>query len=168
MLRFSDLSNAARSQLQHLSDITPLNIDQTVRRVFKKEILESGDKYISIFEPHTDIIVKGERDIVYGHKTFYSVGTSGLVLDTILVQGNPKDTEYFINPLERHEKIFRRFSRKSSPTEALPLRRICILQKTLASRSFASVRPWESRSRKWSKADGYLKRFEPFEQVLSR
>lgn len=109
---FSEFSNAARKQLQHLSDITPLIIDQTVRRVFKKEILASDDKYVSIFETHTDIIVKGERDIVYGHKTFFSVGTSGLVLDTILVQGNPKDTEYFFDLLERHEKIFHRFPRQ--------------------------------------------------------
>lgn len=106
------LSNSAQSQLQHLSQITPLIIDQTIRRVFKNEILESGDKYVSIFEPHTDIIVKGERDVVYGHKTFFSVGTSGLVLDTILVQGNPKDSEYFVDLLQRHEKIFQRYPRQ--------------------------------------------------------
>lgn len=106
------LSGSIVSQLQHLSEITPLIVEQTVRRVFKKEALDSGDKYFSIFEPHTDIIVKGERDIVYGHKTFFSVGTSGLVLDTILVQGNPKDSEYFIDLLERHEKIFQRFPRQ--------------------------------------------------------
>lgn len=167
-MNFQHLSSSIVSQLQHLSEITPLIIEQTVRRVFKKETLESGDKYVSIFEPHTDIIVKGERDIVYGHKTFFSVGTSGLVLDTILVQGNPKDTEYFIDLLERHEKIFHAFPGKSSPTEALPRRRIYMLQKTLALRTFASVRPWESRSRKWSKAVGYLKNFETFERVLSR
>ncbi len=32
---------------------------------------EYSDKYVSFFEPHTDIIVKGEGDIVYGHKTFF-------------------------------------------------------------------------------------------------
>ena len=112
LVNLQHLSNSAQSQLQHLSEITPLIIDQTVRRVFKKETLESGDKYVSIFEPHTDIIVKGERDIVYGHKTFFSVGTSGLVLDTILVQGNPKDSEYFVDLLERHEKNFKRYPRQ--------------------------------------------------------
>ncbi len=112
LLNFSDLSHAARNQLQHLSNLIPLIIDQTVRRVFKKETLESGDKYVSIFEPHTDIIVKGERDIVYGHKTFFSVGTSGLILDTILVQGNPKDSEYFVDLLERHAKNFQRYPRQ--------------------------------------------------------
>lgn len=99
-------------QLKNLSQITPLIVEQAVLRVIKKEVVESSDKYVSIFEPHTDIIVKGERDVVYGHKTFFTVGTSGLVLDTVLVQGNPKDNEYFIDLLERHNKTFQRYPRQ--------------------------------------------------------
>jgi len=99
-------------QLTHLFEITPHIIEQTVRRVFKDEIVKNEQKYVSIFEPHTDIIVKGIRDVVYGHKTFFSVGTSGLILDTMLVQGNPKDSEYFVDLLERHQSIFQRYPRQ--------------------------------------------------------
>lgn len=99
-------------QLTHLFEIIPHIIEQTVRRVFKDEIVNNEQKYVSIFEPHTDIIVKGVRDVVYGHKTFFSVGKSGLILDTMLVQGNPKDSEYFIDLLERHQSIFQRYPRQ--------------------------------------------------------
>jgi len=99
-------------QLNNLSQMIPIVIDQTRRRVIKKEQVPSEDKIFSIFEPHTDIIVKGERDVVYGHKTFFTVGSNGLILDTMLVQGNPKDTEYFIDLLDRHKETFGRYPRQ--------------------------------------------------------
>ena len=52
---------------------------QTERRVFFGEAIAAGDKIVSLFEPHADIIVKGSRDVEYGHKlnliTFSRSGT---------------------------------------------------------------------------------------------
>ena len=45
-------------------------IDQTVRRVIKREKVPASEKVVSFFEEHTDIIVKGRRDTQYGHKVF--------------------------------------------------------------------------------------------------
>lgn len=38
---------------------------------FWRKIDEMDQKFISIFEPHTDIILNGEHDIAFGHKTFF-------------------------------------------------------------------------------------------------
>jgi IS5 family transposase len=43
-------------------------IDQTQRRVVEGEKVPASEKLVSLFEEHTDIIVKGSRDIQYGHK----------------------------------------------------------------------------------------------------
>ncbi len=43
----------------------PIIIDQTRRRVLKNEQVPAEDKLFSIFEPHTDIIVKGQRDCYF-------------------------------------------------------------------------------------------------------
>ncbi len=43
-------------------------IDQTERRVLKGEKVPAGEKLVSLFEPHSDIIVKGGREVHYGHK----------------------------------------------------------------------------------------------------
>jgi transposase, IS5 family len=43
-------------------------IDQTGRRVLHGEQVPAGEKLVSIFEEHTDIIVKDRRDTLYGHK----------------------------------------------------------------------------------------------------
>ncbi len=43
-------------------------IDQTYRRVVLGESVPAVDKLVSIFEPHTDIIIKDRREVIYGHK----------------------------------------------------------------------------------------------------
>lgn len=103
---------AKYSRLMGLSSILPVIIDQTWRRVIKKEQVPVDEKIFSIFEPHTDLIVIGDRDRVYGHKTFFTVGTSGIVVDTILVQGNPNDSEYFMDIIERQHEIYGRYPRQ--------------------------------------------------------
>ena len=57
---------------------------------------------VSLFEPHTDIIIKGGREVEYGHKVTLSTGKSGLVLDAVIETGNPPDTTCFLPMLHRH------------------------------------------------------------------
>jgi len=77
-------------------------IDQTERRVFAGEAVPAGEKLVSLFETHTDIIVKGGRDVHYGHKLNLTTGRSGLVFDIVVEAGNPADSERFLPMLERH------------------------------------------------------------------
>jgi IS5 family transposase len=55
-------------------------IDQAQRRVHKGEQVPSAEKIFSLFEEHTDIIIKGSRDIQYGHKLNLTSGRSGHLL----------------------------------------------------------------------------------------
>src|SRR5712671_5881767 len=57
--------------------------------------------YLPLFEPHADIIVKGARDVQYGHKLNLVTGHSGLILDVVVEAGNPADAERFLPMLER-------------------------------------------------------------------
>jgi IS5 family transposase len=77
-------------------------IDQTTRRVFNDEKVPASEKIFSLFETHTDIIVKGSRDIQYGHKLNFSTGRSGMVLDVVIESGNPADSDQFIPMVDRH------------------------------------------------------------------
>ncbi len=58
-------------------------VDQAERRVLRGERVPAQEKVASLFEPHTDIIVKGGREVQYGHKVNLSTGASGLVLDAV-------------------------------------------------------------------------------------
>ena len=59
-----------------------------------------------MFETHTDIIIKGNRDIQYGHKLNLSSGKSGLILDVVVEEGNPADTDRLLPMLKRHINIY--------------------------------------------------------------
>ena len=80
-------------------------IDQTERRVLLGESVPSEQKIVSLFEPHTDIIVKDRRDTLYGHKIFLSAGESGLITDCVIAQGNPADVTMAIPMLRRQTRI---------------------------------------------------------------
>lgn len=81
-------------------------INQTERRVLQDESVPAAEKIFSIFEAHTDIIIKGARDIQYGHKLNLCSGKSGLILDVVIETGNPADTSRFLPMLERHKEHY--------------------------------------------------------------
>ena len=65
--------------------------DITYRKEIEGEKVPSEDKLFSIYEQHTDIIVKGQREVLFGHKVNLAAGKSNLVLDCQVVRGNPSD-----------------------------------------------------------------------------
>lgn len=81
-------------------------IDQTSRRIFNGESVPAAEKIVSLFEPHTDIIIKGRRDIEYGHKINLATEKSGLITAVRIEQGNPCDTERFIPLIEAHQNLY--------------------------------------------------------------
>ena len=93
------------AELQETVMIGRQVIDQTRRRVVEGESVLSSEKVVSIFEPHSDIIVKGRRDVEYGHKICLTTGASSLVLDCIVTEGNPADNTMAEPMTERHEEI---------------------------------------------------------------
>jgi len=83
-------------------------LKQTEGRVLRGEKAPVGEKVVSFFERHTDVIVKGRRDTQYGHKIFLSGGRSGLILDCVIARGNPADAAMFPDLLARQEALYGR------------------------------------------------------------
>jgi IS5 family transposase len=101
-------ATAACEQLRHYIPLAHQIIAQTERRVLRGESVPSTDKLVSIFEPHTDIIVKDNRDTYYGHKICLTSGTSGLVTDVVVQTGNPADSTLAVAMMKRHRKLYGR------------------------------------------------------------
>jgi IS5 family transposase len=95
-----------RGRLDHYLPLIERIVAQTERRVLASEAVPAGDKLVSLFEPHADIIVKGGRDVQYGHKLNLTTGRSGLILDVVVETGNPADAERFLPMLERHIALY--------------------------------------------------------------
>ena len=57
-----------QAEFRHYRPLIERIIAQTERRVLHGEAVAANEKIVSLFEPHADIIVKGARDVQYGHK----------------------------------------------------------------------------------------------------
>jgi len=90
-----------RAGVNHYLPLIARIIDQSERRVLNGEAVPAGEKLVSLFEPHADIIVKGGREVQYGHKLNLVTGKSGLILDVVVEAGNPADAERFLPMLDR-------------------------------------------------------------------
>jgi len=91
-------------ELRALADVGPRVISQARRRVILGESVPSVEKVVSLHEPHVDIIIKDNRNTYFGHKLFATRGTSGLVLDMLLVRGNPNDAASAVALVQRLER----------------------------------------------------------------
>jgi IS5 family transposase len=65
------------------------------------ESVPNNEKIFSIYEDHTDIIVKGAREAAFGHKVNLATGRSNLILDCEIVDGNPRDSTLYEGVLDR-------------------------------------------------------------------
>lgn len=89
-------------------------INQTERRVINGEHVPAAEKVVSIFEPHTDIIKKDRRETYYGHKVCLTGGQSNLILDCLIVEGNPADTTLTETMLDRQNELYGRYPLKAA------------------------------------------------------
>lgn len=94
------------SELERFIPLVEQVIDQSRRRILLGEKVPANEKIVSIFEPHTDIIKKGQREIVYGHKVLLTGGRSNLITDCAVERGNPADAAQFVPAVGRQEKHF--------------------------------------------------------------
>lgn len=107
----------AQGMIEDLERLIPLAravMDQTERRVLHGEKVPASEKIFSIFEPHTDIIIKDRREVLYGHKVCLSGGPSNLITDCLIVEGNPADSTLTTRMLDRHERIYGRYPLKAA------------------------------------------------------
>ena len=101
-------------QIEHYIRLTEKVINQTRRRVMQGEKVDAQDKVVSIFEPHTDIIVKDRREALFGHKVCLTGGASNLILDCLILEGNPADTDLAVPMLDRQNELYGRYPLKAS------------------------------------------------------
>jgi IS5 family transposase len=108
------LATKAREQLQTFLPLARQVVCQTSRRIFEGESVPAQEKIVSIFEPHTDIIRKDRRDTYYGHKICLTGGASNLILDCVVLEGNPADSELTEMMLDRQNMLYGRYPLKAS------------------------------------------------------
>jgi IS5 family transposase len=124
-------------QVRHYRPLIERIIRQSERRVLHGEPVPAGEKLVSLFEPHADIIVKGSRDPKYGHKLNLSTGRSGMILDLVIEAGNPADSDRLLPMLARHVDVWGQAPRQAAADGGFATRDNLARAKTLGVRDMA-------------------------------
>lgn len=97
-----------RKQIEHHCGLGAQVIDQARRRVLEKESVPTAEKIYSIFEPHTDLIIRGkvQKPVEFGHKVFLAESAQGLITQYHVLDGNPVDEVHVQSTLKRHMQLF--------------------------------------------------------------
>ncbi len=98
----------ARS-LATLERVLPLGwqvLEQTHARVVDGVTIPASEKIVSIFESHTDILVKDRRETLFGHKICLAAGASAFITDVVVLDGNPADATLVDPMLDRHARLY--------------------------------------------------------------
>ena len=116
-------------------------VAEDLRRHGVKETGQQGLSAESVlrceFERHADIIVKGGREVQYGHKLNLTTGRSGLILDLVIEAGNPADSERFLPMLNRHVGFYGEAPRQTAADGGFASRHNLGEAKALAVRDVA-------------------------------
>lgn len=102
------------AELKSLLDKMRQIYDVTYRQEIKKEEVSAAEKFFSIYEPHTDIIVKGTREVYFGHKVNFAGGKSNLILECQILRGNPSDSTLYQPTINRVIENYNKIPRDSS------------------------------------------------------
>src|SRR4051794_15588069 len=106
--------DAARRLAGRLEEVLPRlkrAVGQAVRRVLKDDPVPSGEKLVSVFEPHTQVIprVKAGRPGEFGRKMRLDEVGGGLITGfAVLPQGGGQDQPYLGDALANHARQFGR------------------------------------------------------------
>jgi IS5 family transposase len=101
-------AQAIAKSFDHYLPLALKVMDQARRRVLNGESVPATEKIVSIFEEHTDIIRKDNRETLYGHKICLTGGASSMILDCTILQGNPADSTLATRMVERQIEVFAR------------------------------------------------------------
>jgi IS5 family transposase len=90
--------------IEELKKLLPLMekvYDITWRKQINGEKVANDEKTFSIYEQHTDIIVKGQREVKFGHKINLTSGKSSLILSCEVLKGNPSDSTLYQKTIDK-------------------------------------------------------------------
>lgn len=106
---FDDVAvRAVCSEIVRFADLADQVVDQARLRVIAGEAVPASEKLVSIFEPHTDILVRGKarKPTEFGHKIFLAQSGSKIITDYRVLAGNPTDDVHVPSVLQGHKKLF--------------------------------------------------------------
>lgn len=101
-------AEALRHEVEQYVELGKKVIDQARRRIVEGEKVPAGEKIVSIFEPHTDIIVRNKKrkPVEFGHKLVIAETKAGFIFHHDVQDGNPSEKPWVEETLSHHDKVY--------------------------------------------------------------
>jgi transposase, IS5 family len=96
--------------LAHVIPLVGQVVTQTTRRVIQGDAVPASEKLVSLFEPHTAIIRKGQpgKPTELGRVIWLDEGEGGLISRAAVLGGNPAEDAPLPLSLAHHLRVFKR------------------------------------------------------------
>jgi IS5 family transposase len=103
-----DLIPGLLEALQHYETLARRVIDQARRRVLQGQRVSNEEKLFSIFEPHTELIVRGKagRPVEFGHMIQIQQTSEKFITDYAVFENKPVEHTLVGPALQSHREIF--------------------------------------------------------------
>jgi transposase, IS5 family len=103
-----DTAQRLGEQFEHFLPLVDRAIEQAQRRVIDEQVVPATEKLLSLFEPHTQIIVrhKAGKPVEFGRKVFLDEVDGGIISRYEILKEVQPDHQYLGASLEGHQKRF--------------------------------------------------------------
>jgi len=83
-------------------------VQQSIRAQLDGETVPANERIFSIFEPHTELIVRGKarKAVEFGHKILLTEAEGTFITDYDVLRATPNDRHLGERVIERHKKLY--------------------------------------------------------------
>lgn len=101
-------AEALVAQMNHFLSLAPKVIDQAHRRVILGEKVPNDDKIFSIFEEHTELLIRGKahKDVEFGHMVLIGQVSGKFITQYEVFDRRPVEHQLLGPVLDAHRKTF--------------------------------------------------------------
>jgi len=96
------------SEMDHYDGLIERVIDQASRRVLRGEKVPNAEKLFSLFEPHTELLIRGKtaKPVEFGHMVLLEQVAEKFITGYEVFERRPRDESLVDTILESHKKTF--------------------------------------------------------------
>ena len=107
-LQVSAILTRLLSKLEGYDDLIEKVIDQASRRVLVGEKVPNAEKLFSVFEPHTELLIRGKvaKPIEFGHMILIQQVEEKFITGYQVFERRPSDASLVDSVLKHHQKTF--------------------------------------------------------------
>jgi len=95
-------------ELGHYTPIVERIIDQAQRRVFDGEVVPAGEKVYSLFEEHTELLIRGKagKPVEFGHKVLIAQTGEKFISHYRVMPVREEDKDLLDETIQNHRDLF--------------------------------------------------------------